>query len=310
MHNSNGLILVTGATGAQGGAVARELLARGHRVRLLTREPAGQPAQQLVRSGAEAVRGDLDDAISVESAMHGVTGVFSVQIPDVRGTDSERRHGSTLVKAAIATGVQQFVHTSVTGTGTHTEFPRWQTGYWHQKYWTDKWDVEQAVRAAGFLYWTVLKPAFMMENFAYPKARHMFPDLQHGEIATALRATTRMQLVTADDIGVFACAAFETPDAFNHCDIDLAAQALTMKEVATALSGLLQKQVVVLELTPEEALSRGMHAGWVRSQEWSNEVGYRADIAALARYGIALTSFEQWAARHRSDIVVDAAPSC
>jgi uncharacterized protein YbjT (DUF2867 family) len=305
MNNRDGLILVTGATGAQGGAVARQLLARGHRVRILTRDPAGQVAQQLVRSGAEAMRGDLDDATSVAAAMSGVTGVFSVQIPDVKGTDSERRHGFALVKAAVAAGVRQFVHTSVTGAGQHTQFPRWQTGYWHQQYWTDKWEIEQAVRAAGFDSWTVLKPAFMMDNFAQPKARFMFPHLREGKIATALLANTRMQLIAADDVGAFARAAFEQPDAFNRHDIDLAAQALTMAEVAATLSSTLQKPIVALELTPQEALNQGLSAGWVRSQEWSNEIGYRADIAALARYGIPLTSFEQWAHQHRGEIIVE-----
>jgi len=66
--------------------------------------------------------------------------------------------------------------------GKHEQFPRWQTGYWWQKYWTDKWDVEQAVRQAAFPRWTVLKPAFMMDNFAQPKSNFMFPHLRRGEM--------------------------------------------------------------------------------------------------------------------------------
>lgn len=293
------MILVTGATGAQGGATARELLRGGHRVRILTRDPATQAAQALVREGAQAMRGDLEDGASVEAAMQGAIGVFSVQVPDVTGTDSERRHGLTLVQAARRHAVRQFVHASVTGTGTHLDFPRWATGYWSQKYWTDKWDIEEAVRSAGFDTWTVLKPAFMMDNFAPPKAKFMFPHLQRGQIVTALHASTRMQLIAADDIGAFARAAFENPESFNRCNIDLAAEALTMAEIAAILSKVLQRNVVAAELTPEDALARGLSPGWVRSQEWSNEVGYRADIPALRRYGIALTSFEQWVQRHR-----------
>jgi uncharacterized protein YbjT (DUF2867 family) len=298
------LILVTGATGAQGGAAARELLARGHQVRLLTRNPGAPAARVLEQSGAELVRGDLDDIASIEAALHGVTGVFSVQVPDVTGTDSERRHGLALVQSALKAGVRQFIHTSVTGAGAHTSFPRWDTGYWSQKYWTDKWDIEEAVSRAGFASWTVLKPAFLMENFVPPKATFMFPDLRRGEIATALHANTYMQLIAADDIGAFARAAFESPETFNRRSIDLAAEELTMKEVAATLSRLLQKNILAIELTPGQALARGLHPGWVRSQEWTNEVGYCADIAALRQYGISLTSFEQWVQRHRSDIVV------
>ncbi len=106
--------------------------------------------------------------------------------PDADGSDSERRHGFALVEAARQSGVRHFVHTSVCEAGRHTSFPRWDTGYWWQKYWTDKWDIEEAVRKAGFEHWTVLKPAFMMENFAQPKAKFMFPHLQQGRILTAL----------------------------------------------------------------------------------------------------------------------------
>ena len=120
--------------------------------------------------------------------------VFSVQLPDSAGADAERRHGFALIKAAREAGVQHFVHTSVCESGRHTSFPRWESGYWWQKYWTDKWDVEEAVRHAGFERWTVLKPAFLMDNFAQPKAKFMFPHLQQGRIVTALRPDTRMQL--------------------------------------------------------------------------------------------------------------------
>jgi uncharacterized protein YbjT (DUF2867 family) len=259
----------------------------------------------LVSAGAESARGDLEDIDSLDAAMRGVAGVFSVQVPDVRQTDSERRHGMQLAQAALRARVQHFVHTSVTGTGTHESFPRWNTGYWSKQYWTDKWEIEEFVRNAGFTTWTVLKPAFMMDNFAIPKATHMFPDLHRGEIATALHSTTRMQLIAADDVGSFACAAFEDPQRFDRRNIDLAAEALTMNEVARVLTSVLQKSVASIELTSAQALERGMHTGWVRSQEWSNEIGYRADIAALRHYGIPLTSFEQWVQRHRDAIRVD-----
>ncbi len=55
---SNSLsVLVTGATGKQGGALARLLLKKGHRVRALTRKPDSQAAQQLKRLGAELATG-------------------------------------------------------------------------------------------------------------------------------------------------------------------------------------------------------------------------------------------------------------
>jgi uncharacterized protein YbjT (DUF2867 family) len=295
----DGAILVTGATGAQGGAVARALLLRGRAVRALVRDPRSANARALREAGAELIPGDLDDPPSLDVAMRGVAGVFSVQIPDTRGNDSERRHGLALVRAARSAGVAHLVHTSVTGTAGRTSFPRWASGDWNQQYWNDKWDIEEAVRGAGFAAWTVLRPAFLMDNFAPPKAAHLFAHLVQGEIVTALHAQTRMQLIAADDIGAFAAAAFADPARFASRNIDLAAQALTMGEIATVLSKVIGHAITTTALTPAQAIARGLHPGWVRSQEWTNEVGYRADIAALAGWGVPLTSFASWAQTHR-----------
>ncbi len=198
--------------------------------------------------------------------------------------------------------MRHFVHTSVAEAGKHTSFPRWDSGYWWQKYWTDKWDVEEAVRNAGFERWTVLKPAFMMDNFAAPKAGMMFPHLAQGKILTALSAETRIQLIAADDVGAFARAAFERPDTFNHQSIDLAAEALSMDQVATTLNRVLCTRVQAQSVSPEAAIAAGLFPGWVRSQEWTNEVGYRADIAALAGFKLPLTSFRTWVSRHAAQI--------
>jgi len=302
MKGSSLPILVAGATGAQGGATTRALLAHGRAVRALVRSPDAPAARALGEAGAELVCGDLDDAASLAQAMRGVAGVFSVQVPDIKGDDSERRHGFALVQAARAAGVPQFVHTSVSGTAQRTSFPRWDSGHWNRKYWNDKWEIEEAVRRAGFTTWTVLRPAFMMDNFVPPKSGFMFPHLKHGELATALHPATKMQLIAADDIGAFACAAFMAPCDFAGQEIDLAGDALTMQEVAAVLSATLGRGVASLSLTPAQALARGMSAGWVRSQEWSNEVGYQADIAALAHWGVPLTQFAAWARRHAAAI--------
>lgn len=309
MSDKYPLIFVTGATGAQGGAAARELLAADYPVRFLTRNPDSPAAQALIAAGAQCVTGDLNNSNALPAAMKGAYGVFSVQVPDGSGADRERRHGKALINAALQAGVTHFVHTSVCEAGKHTEFPRWNSGYWWQQYWTDKWDVEVAVRAAGFTYWTVLKPAFMMDNFAQPKAQYMFPHLQQGKIITALLPSTRMQLIAADDVGVLARSAFAAPLHFHQQNIDLATEALSMDDVATTIRQVLSKPVLAQSVSPEKAVEAGMFPGWVRSQEWTNEVGYRADIpelkSALGRHGIDLTSFAIWVERHANEIHID-----
>lgn len=295
-------VLVTGATGSQGGEVARRLLAGGLRVAALTRDTRSAAAIALQSAGAELIQGDMNDSASLLRAASGMDVVFSVQRPDADGSDSERRHGYALIDAARAAGVSQFIHTSVCEAGRHTSFPRWESRYWYQKYWTDKWDIEERVRGAGFPHWTILKPAFLMDNFIKPKVAHMFPSLRNAELATAFAPSTRLQSIAAADVAAFTAAAIAEPQAFDGHSIDLAAEAPTMDEFARVISRVSGVSITTKFLSPAEARAAGMHAGWVRSQEWTNEAGYRADIAALARYGVPLTSFADWLSTRRAEL--------
>lgn len=302
MTDSSGTVLVTGATGAQGGATARRLLAAGLRVRFLTRNPQAAAARRLVAAGAQAAQGDLADAASLSDALADVASVFSVQVPDMTGKDMERRHGLALVRAARAAGVTRFVHTSVAQAGRHAGFPGWESGRWLSRYWTDKWDIEEAVRQAGFAQWTVLQPAFMMDNLARPKSAFMFPHLARGELLTALRPDTRLDFIAADDVGTFAAAALAGASSLHGNTVPLASQSLTMGEVAATLSATLDSPVRAVHVSPAQALAAGLHAGWVNSQEWMNEVGYAVDIAQVHRWGLPLTPLAKWLAAHRDAI--------
>ena len=171
---------------------------------MLTRNIRSDAAAELARLGAQLAQGDWDDAASLLAAMQSAHGVFSVQRPDADNSDSERRHGQNLIEAAKRANVRHFVHTSVCETGKHVTFPRWESGYWYHEHWTDIWDVEEYVRAAGFEYWTILKPVFLMYNFAEPKAIRMFPHLASGTILTALTPDCRLQMIAAANVGAYA----------------------------------------------------------------------------------------------------------
>lgn len=294
--------LVIGATGTQGGAVARQLLAHNHRVRFLTRSPESPAAHQLIEAGAQAVSGDLGEPSSLESALSGVKGIFSMSPLDGKGPDSEKLYASVLVNAAIRAGVSQFVHASVAGIERTPNRDAPQTLV---KYWNDKWEIEEIVRSAGFGSWTILRPTWVMENLAQPAAQFMFPQLKRGEIYTVLKADTRLDMVAADDIGAFARAALEEPVRFNGKNIDIAGDSITMNEVAISLSRVLGKQVRSVFLHPSEAVVQGLHPNVVNSQDYRNKVGFQVDIEELRQYGIPLTSFETWAQRNSLKIEVE-----
>src|SRR5712692_5250690 len=106
------LILVTGATGHQGGAVAHELLDKKHRVAVLTRKPDSPVAQVLAKRGATVVKGDFDDPTSLERALDGAWGVFAVQNTWEAGVEQEEGQATSLAELAKRRGVQHFVYTS------------------------------------------------------------------------------------------------------------------------------------------------------------------------------------------------------
>lgn len=112
---SSMLVLVTGATGNQGGAVARHLLAQGLKVRALTRDTNSPKAQALAKLGSQVVLGDLNDIDSLDAALRGVHNVFAVQdywAKDV-GFEGEVKQGKNLANAARKAGVEHFVQSGM-----------------------------------------------------------------------------------------------------------------------------------------------------------------------------------------------------
>lgn len=293
-------ILVTGGTGAQGGAVIDALLARHVPVRALVRDPASDAAIALAARGVELAKGDFDDAPSLTVAMADVGAVFSMQNPPrPPDLESELRAGRHLIEAALTAGVGTFVHTSVARAGDQRDFSGWAEGRWWNEYWDSKSGVNDMVRAAGFPHWVILKPAYMMANYVPPKARWMYPTLEiRGEIMTALHPETRLDLIDAADVGQFAAEAFLDPARFHGKDIDLAAEALTMGEIAETIAKAAGKRVTVVHAATEEGIKHGYSPGLMQSEQWCNVEGYKVDLAQARSHGIALASFAEFARRH------------
>jgi len=281
MSNSEKTVLVLGATGRQGGATARALAARGFAVRALTRDSAKPAARALVGIGAAIVKGDLDDVRSLRIAMEGVQGVFSVQTPyGPGGTERETREGIAVAEAAKDAGVEHLVYSSVGGAERSTGIPHFES----------KYRTEQHVRATG-IHATILRPVFFMENFASAGPREVAGALV---LRMALSAGTRLQMIAAEDIGVFAALAFEGRDGIAGQSIEIAGDELTMTEVSAAFGAVTGRNVryerqPLAELEAKSAETAKMFA-------WFEAGGYQADIAALKRRNPGLTTLAAWLA--------------
>ncbi|MER5650750.1 NmrA family NAD(P)-binding protein [Streptosporangium sp. NPDC002524] len=296
-------VLVTGATGQQGGATARALLAAGVPVRALVRDPATDRARAVEALGAELVTGDLHDRDSVTRAAEGARAVFSVQMPPMRegvfDFEGELTQAANLVEGALAAGVPQFVHTSVTGAGHHTEAPGWAEGRWEQMapVFAAKSGAQDRVREAGFTHWSIIKPGFFMENFL-PSAAYLLPRGVEGGLVTVLRPETRLSLVAVKDIGVAAAAAIAAPERFHEVELELAGEHLALTDIAEVLSGALGTELAAPDMTAEEAIAAGMPRWGVTSHEFLNAAGQRARPEYARALGIPLTTFGEWANEH------------
>ena len=297
---SHAVILVTGATGAQGGATVDALLAAGQTVRAFVRDAGTPAARRLAERGVALAEGDFDDAVSLARALERATGLFSVQLPPrPDDLDSEARTGGLLIDAAVHAGVRHIVHTSVARAGDHTAFAGWAERRWWPDYWTGKAAVNDLVRTAPIPHRTILKPAFMMDNFIPPKAATMFRALAKGVIETAMDPHVPLDLIAAADVGRAAAAAFAAPERFHAKEADLAAESLTMGEVAERIAYATGRPVRARHLSAADAIAAGNHAGLVESQRWASVEGYRVDLASARSWGVELEPFAVWARRNR-----------
>ena len=211
MSEIQGPILVTGATGKQGGATARHLLQRGHEVVIMTRRPESEEARKLQSAGARIVKGDLDDEASLERALEGVWGTFAVQNTWEAGVEKEEVQGKRFAEVARRVGIQHYVYTSVASAHRKTGIPHFD----------NKYRVEEKVKSLGFPTYAIIRPVFFMENWLSPWFK---PGLDQGKLMVPIKPTTRLQQIASDHVGALATLAFEQVRRFNGRAIDIAAE--------------------------------------------------------------------------------------
>ena len=262
------IVLVPGATGQQGGAVARHLLKQpGFSVRALVRNENKPAAKELAQAGAELVQGNLDDVASIRRALQGAYGAFSVQTFMEEGVDGEIRQGKTFADAAKTAGVQHFVYSSVVSADKNTGLPHFES----------KWQIEQHVARLGISH-TILRPAFFMQNW------HNFSreSILDGTLALPLEPQTPLQQVSVEDIGHIAALAFQDATLWKGRTLELAGDELTMERTAELLTHVLHRSVKYVQVPWDQF---GQQAGeeMTKMYRWFEDVGYDVDIGALRR---------------------------
>jgi uncharacterized protein YbjT (DUF2867 family) len=274
-------VLVLGATGGQGGAVAAALTRAGRPVRAMVRDPQSSSARKLGKAGTQLVAGDLTDAGALTSAMRGAAAAFALTTPFEYGPSAEIAQGDAIIEAATAAELPHLVFSSVAGATAHTGIPHFES----------KARVEESLAASGVPH-TVVAPTYFYDN-----ALGDYSELLAGVLELPLPADHRLQQLDRSDLGSFVALVLADPAPYNGSRFELASDAPTPAQMTQAVSDALDRPVGFSEtpMSDVERRNSDMAAMW----EFLRGPGYQADIAALRRDypAVGWTVFSDWAQR-------------
>jgi uncharacterized protein YbjT (DUF2867 family) len=272
--NSERIILVTGATGRQGGAVYKHLQQKGFKLRTLVRDPDSNKARQRVGHGEGVFQGGFDDPDSLLRAMDGVHGVFSVQ----PYTANEIQQGVAVIEAAKRRGVSHFVYSSVASADEETGLPHFE----------NKVKVEEHLRSSGLQY-TIVRPVFFMENWH----RGFGDSIRDGQLQQPLSSTAKLQMIAVDDIGAFAALAFEHPGQWKNRIFSLAGDELSMQQIADAFSRVTARDVKYVQVSWDQ-FEKDMGRELTAMYHWFEEKGFHFNTDEARREYPLTHTFNRW----------------
>ncbi|GLB12558.1 hypothetical protein AtubIFM57258_010242 [Aspergillus tubingensis] len=287
-------VLITGATGKQGGALIRNLLLRKAPFEILavTRNTSSASAQKLASLSAniKLVEGDLDDPGAIFRNAQRLTtspiwGVYSVQA--AIGNKAEETQGKALIDESIRQKVKFFVYSSVDRGGEEHSFQN-PTKIPH---FIKKHNVEHHLvnrSKDGNMDWVILRPAAFFENLT--------PDFFGKVFTTCFKmalAGKPLQLVATSDIGYFGAGAFLNPEKYKGRAISLAGDELTFEGMGLIFE---EKTGQPLPMTfrPICSLVMAMMKDMGYMFQWFRNEGYRADIPRLREIHPEMMDFATW----------------
>ena len=259
-------ILVTGATGQQGGALARLLLQKKHEVYALIRntEPESPKAQNLRNLGAKLIKGDLDNPDSLEQATNGIDSVFLMGTWVEVGTEGETRRGKMMVDIAKEKKIEHLVYSSVVNADKNTGIPHFES----------KYKVEQHIKNSGIPY-TIIGPTFFMDNLlSYSRA-----GLQQGQLALPLSPSLILQQSALENIAEFFALVLERRNSFLGKRIDIASDELTGELAAKVLSDELRRKISYVQVPLEQI--RQASEDLALMFQWFERIGTGVNVASL-----------------------------
>ncbi|KAK4937838.1 hypothetical protein LTR10_021641 [Elasticomyces elasticus] len=287
-------ILITGATGKQGGALLSDLLKSPpkppfHLV-ALTRNANSPKAQALAReTNVSVLQGDLNDCEAIfKSSPEPFHGVFSVQVP--LRPKVEEQQGKALVDAAVTNGVRHFVYTSADRGGPE----RSDVDKTAVKHFASKFNIENHLKnvsknTKGEMQWTIIRPVALMENLT--------PDFLGKAFATIWQLNgmdSKLQLVSAADIGILAADMFKNPGPYSGRAISFATDELTAQEANNVFSKVMGTEMPTTYPVLGRLIKSLLHEQLGVMFDWFKTDGFGANPNEFRDKFPEMQDFEKW----------------
>ncbi|KAM0417295.1 hypothetical protein ACHAPT_012737 [Fusarium lateritium] len=295
-------VFVSGATGCQGGAVARYLRSKDVQVHALARDPASKKAKDLESIGVKLTPGDYDNKEALETAMAGCTALFLVLMPDFADLTRERTWAKNIHAAGKAAGVKHAVFSSGFGANEPEKLTAMEPGSFLDTVMRNKQAIEIETRTAGFEHWTLLRPGNFMANYVEPFVR-MYPTLvDEGVWTTALTPTSILPMVDTVTIGRFGGEALLNPERFHEKEILYADEWLAPDVILEKLSKAVGRELKANYLTDEDIDAQKATNPFIGGQLVMREMGKFTTLEEVKKWGIPLSSFDEFLEREKEAV--------
>jgi len=308
------IIAVVGATGAQGGGLARAILAdksSEFKVRAITRNVNSDKAKALANAGAEVVAADVNDVESLKKAFEGAYGVYAVTFFwEHFSPEKEKQHAKNMAEAAKQAGVKHVIWSSLDDTRkwillNDDRMPTLQNNYkvphFDAKGESNKYFIESGVPT------TIFNTVFYWENFIYfGQGPQKGPD---GQIIFSIpMADKKLPSIAAEDIGKCAYGIFKSGDKYKGKTVGIAGGHLTGKQFAEGFSKALGKEVVYNPVTPDVYRSFDFPGADDMGNMYQFKAEFEEDYCKSRSIELAkslnpsLQSFESWVEKNKDKI--------
>lgn len=279
MTKSKHPILVFGATGRQGGSVAKALLKAGWPVRAIVPDSSKVTSLQLRNAGVELVQGSFEETDAIRSAMKGAYGVFSV-LPANLAAEDEVRYGISVADIAAEIGVNHFVYSSGASVGNElTGVPRFDA----------KPRIEAHIRQLDMTT-TIIRPMIFMEMLVRPGF-----GLDEGRLVSLIQLDHSIQLTAVEDIGKFVAAVFADKPSFGGRILKIASDRLTGRELEVALSEAAGRPITY-ERFPDDILAANADLAHMAKSLEDGPLAEQVDLKLMQEINPDLLTFASWLA--------------